>query len=151
MITCARVEGDAPRVTRNTFAECYWAGGIDRYTSAIVSRNAVVGNTDGYIVSGEGARVERNVFEGNAFEGLFVADPDAVVDRNVATGNSYEPSERALGGIVVRSAGTVVSRNTANANADYGIYAVPGVVDGGGNRARDNGNRFQCLNVACRR
>jgi hypothetical protein len=33
---------------------------------------------------------------------------------------------------------------------DLGIAAVPGVTDGGRNRARGNGNPAQCLNVACR-
>lgn len=29
------------------------------------------------------------------------------------------------------------------------LEAVPGVTDGGGNRARGNGNPAQCTNVAC--
>ena len=34
---------------------------------------------------------------------------------------------------------TTITRNTANVNADLGIEAVPGVTDGGGNKA--NGQR----------
>jgi hypothetical protein len=41
-----------------------------------------------------------------------------------------------------------VARNVALANADLGIES-PGVVDGGGNRARDNGNALQCVGVLC--
>jgi len=36
------------------------------------------------------------------------------------------------------------------AEGEVGIEAVPGVTDGGGNRAHGNGNAAQCLNVACR-
>jgi hypothetical protein len=39
--------------------------------------------------------------------------------------------------------------NTANRNHDLGIEAVPGVIDGGGNKASGNGNPAQCLNVVC--
>ena len=44
----------------------------------------------------------------------------------------------------------VLERNRADHNADLGIEAVPGVTDGGGNRARGNGNPLQCLVVVCR-
>jgi hypothetical protein len=40
--------------------------------------------------------------------------------------------------------------DTANRNGDLGIEAVPGVFDGRGNRARGNGNRLHCLNIACK-
>jgi parallel beta-helix repeat protein len=53
-------------------------------------------------------------------------------------------------GIEVDSAATVVTGNGAFSNHDLGIEAVPGVTDGGGNRARGNGNPAQCIGVACR-
>jgi hypothetical protein len=53
-------------------------------------------------------------------------------------------------GIDVRAPGTTVTRNTANANHGLGISAVPGVIDGGGNRAAGNGDPAQCINLACR-
>ena len=40
-------------------------------------------------------------------------------------------------------------RITVDLNGDLGIEAVPGVTDGGGNRARHNGNVAQCTSVAC--
>ena len=49
----------------------------------------------------------------------------------------------------VRSAATTITRNTANANGDLGIEAVPGVKDGGGNVAHHNGDRRQCTNIVC--
>jgi parallel beta-helix repeat protein len=53
-------------------------------------------------------------------------------------------------GIDVRDAGTVIADNRAFDNDDYGVEAVPGVIDGGGNRASGNGNPGQCLNVRCK-
>lgn len=46
-------------------------------------------------------------------------------------------------GIHVDAAGTTVTRNTANYNLDLGIESVPGVIDGGSNRATGNGNPDQ--------
>jgi Periplasmic copper-binding protein (NosD) len=65
--------------------------------------------------------IERNVFELNSDDGLDVDGPN-----------------------------NVVAQNSANRNGDLGIEAHPGVTDGGGNTARDNGNPAQCLNVRCR-
>jgi len=51
--------------------------------------------------------------------------------------------------IDVESPLTTLTRNLALHNTDLGIEAVPGVTDGGGNRARGNGNPAQCTGVAC--
>jgi parallel beta-helix repeat protein len=42
-----------------------------------------------------------------------------------------------------------LTRNRANFNSNLGITADPGVINGGGNRAKGNGNPIQCLNIAC--
>ena len=52
-------------------------------------------------------------------------------------------------GIDVDSPATTVTANVANGNTDLGIEAVTGVTDGGGNRARGNGNPAQCTGVRC--
>jgi parallel beta-helix repeat protein len=65
-----------------------------------------------------------------------------VVRENVTNGNGDD-------GIDVGSPTTTLTRNVANSNGDLGIEAVPGVIDGGGNRATANGNPLQCLYVAC--
>jgi parallel beta-helix repeat protein len=52
-------------------------------------------------------------------------------------------------GIDVNSSATTITSNTANKNGDLGIEAVPGVTDGGGNVASDNGDPRQCVNVDC--
>jgi hypothetical protein len=35
-------------------------------------------------------------------------------------------------------------------NGDLGIEAVPGVIDGGGNKAKANGDAAQCTNISCK-
>lgn len=52
-------------------------------------------------------------------------------------------------GIQVQDATARVGGNIANANGNLGIAAVGGEVDLGGNRARDNGDPRQCVNVQC--
>lgn len=53
-------------------------------------------------------------------------------------------------GIHVASPATTIKRNLALRNGGLGIDAVPGVTDGGGNRAVLNGDPLQCVNVFCR-
>jgi hypothetical protein len=68
---------------------------------------------------------------------------DTLLERNIAIGAGDD-------GIDVDTAATTLTRNLALRNGDLGIEAVPGVIDGGGNKAQGNGNPAQCLNVACR-
>jgi hypothetical protein len=149
MIGCARVTGESPRLTRNVLEDCYWAGGIDRYTTAIVARNTVSDNASGFSVFGDGAQVLRNDFSANEGTGLVVSDPRALVDRNIANDNRLDHPNNPSSGIEIHVPGAVVSRNRADRNQAYGIDAVPGTIDGGGNRARGNGNPAQCLNITC--
>jgi parallel beta-helix repeat protein len=66
-----------------------------------------------------------------------------LIERNMAIGSGDD-------GFDIRSAATTLTRNTASRNHDLGIEAVPGVKDGGGNKARGNGNPAQCTNVVCK-
>jgi hypothetical protein len=43
-----------------------------------------------------------------------------------------------------------LTRNVANDNGNLGIQAEPSVIDGGGNKAKGNGNPLQCVNVFCK-
>jgi parallel beta-helix repeat protein len=52
-------------------------------------------------------------------------------------------------GIDVGNPKTKLTRNEARRNGDLGIAAVPGVIDGGGNRASGNGDPRQCTNIVC--
>jgi hypothetical protein len=67
---------------------------------------------------------------------------NTLLDRNIAIGAGDD-------GIDVESPTTTLTRNVANHNRDLGIEAAPRVIDGGGNKAKGNGNPLQCRNVAC--
>ena len=43
----------------------------------------------------------------------------------------------------------VLLSQSDNLSKDLGIEAVFGVIDGGGNRARGNGDPRQCVNIFC--
>ena len=71
--------------------------------------------------------IVENVTNRNSGHGL------AIVDQNAANGPFY-----------------TVTRNTANRNFEFGIMTnLVGVIDGGGNRARLNGDPLQCQGVSC--
>ena len=53
-------------------------------------------------------------------------------------------------GFDVNNRTTNLTGNRALRNPDLGIEAVRGVLDGGGNVARFNGDPRQCLNLICR-
>jgi large repetitive protein len=89
--------------------------------------------------------ISHNTANKNVVDGIRI-DPAAtatLVERNTANSNGDD-------GIDAAASGTAVTANTANDNTDLGIEAVPGVIDGGGNKASGNGNPAQCLNVRCR-
>lgn len=46
--------------------------------------------------------------------------------------------------------GVTLTKNTGDYNVDLGIEADPGVTDGGGNKAKGNGNQLQCVGVVCK-
>ena len=103
-------------------------------------------NTDGlFVFDSSGNRLVENRASANFQNGVYVWSNTSgtQVVGNVADRNGAD-------GIRIDNAAAAVTANTADANADYGIQAVAGVADGGGNRARRNGNPAQCVNVACR-
>lgn len=127
-------------------------GGSDN----VISGNRVVGALrDGIRVSNFGGdlETERNVIERNTVvdargDGVAVAtDGDGPVRTSVLHMNSVIRARH--NGIHVATPSTEVRRNRVIANGRSGISAVPGVRDGGGNRARANAQEPQCLNVLC--
>jgi large repetitive protein len=89
--------------------------------------------------------ISHNFANKNLVDGIRI-DPAAtatLVERNTANSNGDD-------GIDAAAPRTTVTANAANDNTDLGIEAVPGVIDGGGNKASGNGNPAQCLNVRCR-
>jgi hypothetical protein len=121
-----------------------------------IRKNSIIHNSDGseggiHVVSndqGDGSDrtvVSDNAVGGNRGDGILV-DPGqtrTVIEKNRAFGNSDD-------GIDVDAPLTILRTNTANGNGDLGIEAVAGVKDGGRNKARNNGNPAQCVNVACK-
>jgi parallel beta-helix repeat protein len=119
-------DSDHNHFARNTFTENgtgVWLIGEDGADGNVFHRNVVS------LSGGDGFRVPVN-------------STDTQLVRNVANQNGAD-------GIDVDDPATTLTRNTANDNEDLGIEAVPGVTDGGGNRASGNGNRAQCTNVSC--
>lgn len=90
--------------------------------------------------------VSANVADSRLSDGILV-DNGATgtrLQRNITIGSGDD-------GIHVDAPATTLTRNIAIRNFDLGIEAVPGVTDGGGNRAADNGNPAQCVNITCQR
>jgi hypothetical protein len=117
-----------------------------RIQANVVRRHSpVFDRGGGIVVAGDGFTVVGNlVSEIDSQDGIRV-EPEAtgtLLKANVS-------NQSADDGIDVDSPATTVTANLANDNADLGIEAVSGVTDGGGNRARGNGNPAQCVGVAC--
>jgi parallel beta-helix repeat protein len=88
--------------------------------------------------------LEKNDVTESFGDGIVVGQsPGALLSENRVDRNGRD-------GIHVYEAATTITKNTANDNGEYGIEAVPGVIDGGGNRASGNGNPLQCLYVQCK-
>ena len=125
---------------------------LDGADDNVVLRNDVTGGNGPAIfvtsLESQGTS-DRNVISHDVVNSRFsdgiLVNGDAtatLLEHNTAVDNGHD-------GIEVAAAGTTVTRNTADFNHDLGIEAVLGVIDGGGNRARGNGNPLQCTNVAC--
>jgi parallel beta-helix repeat protein len=111
-----------------------------------ITGNVVSNSNNGVLVHGASrAAVLNNRVRNAVSDGILVAEQstEILVEGNTARRSGDD-------GIDVESADTTLATNKASRNADLGIEAVEGVLDGGGNRAFGNGNPLQCLNVACK-
>jgi parallel beta-helix repeat protein len=168
------VDGNDNRVLRNT-----GSSGDSHGIVISGARNHVIGNTGESFIDA-GIRVtdfadivlRDNIGSSGVGAGIVVENGSGgVVERNVANDNSSahgivvladnllirknEASRNDLGGIIVLGTGNTIKQNVANDNnpeslSTYGIYAVEGNFDGGGNRARGNGAPEQCFGVTCK-
>jgi len=97
-------------------------------------------------------RLVANTSTSNKYAGIWVKGDNRKfeVQHNLLSRNKANGNGRA-GGIVVQGSVSAnrLQGNTANANAGRGIAAARGAIDGGGNRARDNRRRPQCVGVRC--
>jgi parallel beta-helix repeat protein len=117
-------------------------------------RNQIVGNR--LIRNGGGILLTRHAV-GNSVSRNYVRDSRAygmAVDPGPKIARTLLSRNHVFGagttGIKVGSPSTTLTRNEARRNGKLGINAVPGVIDGGGNRASGNGDPRQCVNVACK-
>jgi parallel beta-helix repeat protein len=156
-------DSDQNRVTRNSF----FGGNIFGNNEGIhVEDNSGSTTADGNVLRGNrasnhstvgvnigngavGTNLIRNDVTANAFDGIHVAS--GAINTLLLGNNSSSNFED---GIHVESSATTLTRNVANFNTSWGINAVEGVTDGGGNKAKGNGlidpaDGDQCLNVSC--
>jgi Right handed beta helix region len=90
-------------------------------------------------------RVGRNGGDGIAVRNTFLP---VTIEGNRADRNADDGID--VDAPVEGGAPVTVARNRADHNGELGINARPGVIDGGGNRARGNGNPAQCVGVSCK-
>lgn len=148
----------------------------NRIDDAVGFPDDPVGGFGIIVDGGDRNRLLRNDIRGTASNGIRVVafDPEATgaAEQTVLRGNRVAAThldgilidDTATGtllvgnwavrsgddGLDVESASSTLTRNTALLNHDLGIEAVPGVIDGGGNRAAGNGDAAQCTNIDCK-
>jgi large repetitive protein len=117
----------------------------------LIARNSIR-DTDGTAIAlgdfgGVGNVVRGNRIHGAGNDGVHVfgkkKPKHTLLKRNHVFGSKDD-------GIEADAPTTKLTRNEARRNGELGIAAVPGVIDGGGNRASGNGDPRQCTNIVCR-
>jgi parallel beta-helix repeat protein len=123
---------------------------LDSVDTRVVS-NEVSDSVAGIrIAAARDTLVEKNATSSNSEDGIRADDGSGatLLRRNTANGNADDGIQ--VEELETDALDTTLTRNVANFNGDLGIEAVPGVIDGGGNRAFGNGDPLQCLNVNCK-
>jgi parallel beta-helix repeat protein len=149
-------QADANTITANHVDHNAFVGiGADGGDDNLIAQNLVVANGDGseagiHLLSTDPtAPAERNAITGNGVSGNLgdgILVEDTLLQTLIAGNRTKNNSDD---GIDVDGSSATLTANAADANGDLGIEAAPGVVDGGANTARGNGNPLQCVNVAC--
>jgi parallel beta-helix repeat protein len=140
--------GSANLIEDNQGTGSFGGGPADGIDVLYADQTTLLANRVGAItvMSSTATAVRNNLVTetGSWQEGIFVA-----ADSRQTTIDGNQVRGFGLDGIDVDAASTVLTNNTANDNGELGIEAVPGVIDGGGNRASGNTDPAQCLNVMC--
>ena len=162
------------RIAGNTLSDLTGTGVLcrDTFTSdAEIVGNRSVRNDVGIRLMFCGASVAENIASNNASAGIFRTRSNGptvenVANRNGGIGINVDDSPGMISGNVTReNTGHglaivdqipqngpfyTVAFNTANWNGGFGIMTnLTGVIDGGFNRARHNGDPLQCKGVLC--
>ncbi|NKY39381.1 right-handed parallel beta-helix repeat-containing protein [Cellulomonas septica] len=96
------------------------------------------------------AEIVDNVFRGNGLGFRTDGSDPTWFPETLLRGNLFERNDDAIFFDEIEGGpNTRLTKNTANYNRGWGIHA-PGVVDGGGNKAKGNGNQPQCVGVVCK-
>ena len=148
------VDGSRNVVERNHLSRDGAGISLGKGSHNLVARNVVIDArsrgislgldfADGSSIGGVDNIVRRNEVRGSAGDAFLVnAGGNNLLKRNLASGAKED-------GFDVESRSTKLTKNRAPRNADLGIDAVKGVIDGGGNRANGNRGPRQCVNVKC--
>jgi parallel beta-helix repeat protein len=135
---------------------CGFGISVEGGSGNLVSDNVVRGGAHGIRVdtfAPEDFPTTDTVIRGNLVKGAAVDGISVGTETdNPVTGTRIESnrvSRAGADGIDVRRPESVLRANVANRNGDLGIFAVPGVTDGGANQAAGNGNPTQCVGVVC--
>ena len=162
------------RIAGNTLSDLTGTGILcrDTFTSdAEIVGNRSVRNDVGIRLMFCGASVAENTASDNASAGIFRTRSNGPTLGNIANWNGGiginvdDSHGLILGNVTNRNAGIglaivdqvpehgplhTLTGNTANWNGSFGIMTtLVGVIDGGGNRARHNGDPLQCMGVGC--
>jgi nitrous oxidase accessory protein NosD len=150
--------------SRNVIARNRITGGrygvfIDSGRGNLLARNFIAGAATGIRLGGELVEPGRGpvntgpvntVIRGNRLRGanddgllVMLTAKHTLLRHNIARHSQDD-------GFDVNDRTTKLTGNRAVRNADLGIEAVRGVIDGGGNRASGNGDPRQCTHIACR-
>jgi parallel beta-helix repeat protein len=145
--------GNRNVIARNRFSRDGDGIAIENARGNLVARNVILdarksgiylGLNDPPIGGGDNV-VRRNVVRRSGEDGFKVRSKD---HHSLLIGNLARRSGD--DGFDVESNSAKLVRNRAVGNGALGIEAVFGVIDGGGNLARGNGDPLQCVNVRCR-
>src|SRR5215207_846675 len=124
---------------------------IEKGHDNLVADNVVVAARTGIrlgihepFIGGAHNVVRRNLVRDSRVDGFVVGkkDTNSLLLGNIAKGAGDD-------GFDVESRSATLTGNRAVRNADLGIEAVFGVIDGGGNIARHNGDPRQCTSISC--
>ena len=143
--------------TTNSVVQWNWVSGafhgvhLGSAANNVVKHNVLWGNVHGIdVFDSTDSDLLWNVVTSSQESGIHIWSDGIFGTETFGTRIVGNLATRSRGdGIYVNDKDTFIARNLANRNADLGIQAVTGVTDGGGNRARFNGNPGQCTNVAC--